>query len=417
MVTWKIWLDPNIKTVNDRGKQPTNPPTYQPTYFRYADFVEALRLANVALAKHCGWVLQPTTASDYVYRIYSQNPTTYRGMYLGNYGHAAGMNFMNPRVIYIHDGYVPAGMHQHGNFNLFHSFVGSSLHTLAGLILHELGHDSTLLGRPHTHDFTNIMGTPSAYIVNLLQSRFGPPIGPPPPPPPKPTLTEVAWAFAWAVGSQEVHKLTYTLSQKGEIWYYLNGEEIIHHDLIGDGTHTTHFTLGPGDNTLKIVFKNSAGDAELIKNHRVKPQAPDLIHMSVKSTGTHGHWTYYLSQPATLKFRVDGTWQPSKELKPGTYTEIIPTPNRVTNIKMVATNESGMDEIELDLFAATNDFPPDVNDDGVVTPQDVLTVINAINKNITVDLTKRPKHYYDVNRDGVITAADALAVINHLNRR
>ena len=59
----------------------------------------------------------------------------------------------------------------------------------------------------------------------------------------------------------------------------------------------------------------------------------------------------------------------------------------------------------------------DVNADGVVTPQDVLILINAINSSGAQDLVAAASAapYVDTNKDGVLSAADVLAVINTIN--
>jgi hypothetical protein len=69
--------------------------------------------------------------------------------------------------------------------------------------------------------------------------------------------------------------------------------------------------------------------------------------------------------------------------------------------------------------------PRDVNDDGAVTPQDVLVIINEINNPQHSDPSGRlfvPRPdipglpLYDVNGDGFVTAIDVLIIINHLNQ-
>ena len=61
----------------------------------------------------------------------------------------------------------------------------------------------------------------------------------------------------------------------------------------------------------------------------------------------------------------------------------------------------------------------DVNNDGVVTPLDVLEVINRLNS--SRDSTLPPREvsmpYWDVNDDGSVSAIDALEIINFLNSR
>lgn len=67
----------------------------------------------------------------------------------------------------------------------------------------------------------------------------------------------------------------------------------------------------------------------------------------------------------------------------------------------------------------------DVNNDGYVSPIDVLTLVNYINVNGAVDLASRSAaggegeatatYYYDVNGDHKVSPLDVLAVINFLN--
>ena len=56
--------------------------------------------------------------------------------------------------------------------------------------------------------------------------------------------------------------------------------------------------------------------------------------------------------------------------------------------------------------------PLDVNEDGIVTPIDVLLVINAINDGVTSAAVGA----IDTNGDGVLQALDVLLVVNYLNR-
>jgi hypothetical protein len=67
----------------------------------------------------------------------------------------------------------------------------------------------------------------------------------------------------------------------------------------------------------------------------------------------------------------------------------------------------------------------DVNNDGHVSPLDVLTVVNFLNVNGATDLAAHSlaggegeataKYYYDVNGDSKVSPLDVLAVINYLN--
>ncbi|MEM0924661.1 MAG: NF038122 family metalloprotease, partial [Planctomycetota bacterium] len=59
-------------------------------------------------------------------------------------------------------------------------------------------------------------------------------------------------------------------------------------------------------------------------------------------------------------------------------------------------------------------LPQDVNRDGVVSPVDALTVINALRREADSDASTR--RAFDVNADGVTSAIDALMIINYLSR-
>lgn len=58
-------------------------------------------------------------------------------------------------------------------------------------------------------------------------------------------------------------------------------------------------------------------------------------------------------------------------------------------------------------------MPHDVNDDGNVSPIDVLVVINRLNGND--DLPEREQEFHDVDDDSRLTPLDVLSVINDLN--
>ncbi len=70
------------------------------------------------------------------------------------------------------------------------------------------------------------------------------------------------------------------------------------------------------------------------------------------------------------------------------------------------------------------DLPADVNQDGIVTPHDVLTIVNGMNRQAagTADAAGDSQsadtpRMTDVNNDGQESPLDALIVINRLNRR
>lgn len=66
--------------------------------------------------------------------------------------------------------------------------------------------------------------------------------------------------------------------------------------------------------------------------------------------------------------------------------------------------------------------PSDVNNDGIVTPSDVLIIINDLNENGSHPVPRSgnasgesPEYMPDVNGDGIITPLDVLLIINELN--
>ena len=64
--------------------------------------------------------------------------------------------------------------------------------------------------------------------------------------------------------------------------------------------------------------------------------------------------------------------------------------------------------------------PMDVNADGFMAPNDVLSIINEINRNGARAFARSdslPPPFYDVNGDGLINPTDALIVTNEINRQ
>jgi hypothetical protein len=102
-------------------------------------------------------------------------------------------------------------------------------------------------------------------------------------------------------------------------------------------------------------------------------------------------------------------------------------------VLMPAPTNASDDSVDglLTITASPSDRPPaqnpnnplDVNNDGHVTPADVLALINYLNAGLPHDASVlyiepgRPVVYGDVNGDGWITPLDVLLVINDLNAR
>ncbi|TVS21068.1 MAG: hypothetical protein EA424_00760, partial [Planctomycetaceae bacterium] len=73
------------------------------------------------------------------------------------------------------------------------------------------------------------------------------------------------------------------------------------------------------------------------------------------------------------------------------------------------------------MYVGRTDHSFDVNGDGVVSPLDVLMIINEINRHGPRQLPplsadNQHLHRLDVSKDGVLSALDALLVVNYLNQ-
>jgi hypothetical protein len=88
------------------------------------------------------------------------------------------------------------------------------------------------------------------------------------------------------------------------------------------------------------------------------------------------------------------------------------------------TTEIGRQEIEIRPQGLSYDWtnprdPLDVDDDGVISPLDVLMLVNTLNRdgsrNLPI-LNSAPEFYYDVDSDELVSPLDVLLVINFLNR-
>ena len=105
------------------------------------------------------------------------------------------------------------------------------------------------------------------------------------------------------------------------------------------------------------------------------------------------------------------------DLEPSIFIEITAT-------KSPSLEGSISDEIEIPVIQ--NDHPwqnhpnnNDVDNDGIVEPQDALIILNELNENglALLDDPFGGDFYLDVNGDGLITPLDALIIVNELNTR
>ena len=88
------------------------------------------------------------------------------------------------------------------------------------------------------------------------------------------------------------------------------------------------------------------------------------------------------------------------------------------------TTEASSQEIEIRPLGLSFDWtnsrdPLDVDNDGVISPLDVLMLVNSLNRdgsrNLPI-LNSTPEYYYDVNSDESLSPLDVLLVVNFLNR-
>lgn len=342
MAIWKIWLEPDIKTVEEEHRQNPGqlPPRYRPTYLRYNEFVQALSYAQQRVQRFCNWGFE-AVQSGYHFRIYSRNPSTLASMYEPSDGsHSVGIHYLNSNQIFIHDGWVPQGTHPHGPFGFYWAITGGTITSLASLLLHELGHDESLLGTSHRLDLGKlIQSSPPQAEIDLVRRRFGPPVIP------APKLTSISlshqnllatWDYRLEHGPAKV-----TMFKDGAV------VRTIPHQPSGNAT--SHFNLIYGNNDLVIEAESETGRDTLSRPLHVPDSRP------------RANW-----QNPNNKYDVtgDGHVTPIDALRIINYLNRS-GPGRVPPLPAEPTTSGGY-------------F--DVNGDGSITPSDALAVINQLNR-------------------------------------
>ncbi len=115
-------------------------------------------------------------------------------------------------------------------------------------------------------------------------------------------------------------------------------------------------------------------------------------------------------------------------LKAGEYLVFADAPSVLLTITAIAetSGDRVSDNLSIEVVRAAppwqnKNWALDVNNDGELTPQDVLTVINALNRMGVIPLDRLPPSgssvLVDVNGDRFLTPLDALILINALNRQ
>ncbi len=92
---------------------------------------------------------------------------------------------------------------------------------------------------------------------------------------------------------------------------------------------------------------------------------------------------------------------------------------RLSSISVTAANSTSASiEIQVtdsDSYWTNVAQPLDVNDDGFISPIDVLLVINYINQGLSAVTNVPPPPYLDVNSNNFVDPLDALLIINYIN--
>lgn len=332
--THRVWIDPGVRTCSHDGIRYSNP-----SFFRRADFEEAVRQAAKAVKHHCDWNIEVTRNRGAAhFTVYSANPNTYEGMYLGNWYHAAGL-YRGNGVIYIHDGYIPAWTDKY-NETFWWSFVGGTIRGLAGLILHEMGH-KWLDG--HDLVLSRLMSkNKSTPESQWARRKFGAPNVPT-----KPEFREIWFNDTEHIEQGEV-RWRYHINKKCTQELFIDGEKIGQRNGFGPTTHTQRFRgMSPGDHTVSMKFTNNIGTTEVKKQVSVPGQPTENPFHNKDNP-----------------FDVSGNGRVSAM-----------DALRILNVVNKKGGEVSIDDLEF------NGNYYDVNNDRKVSALDAIQVINYLNRN------------------------------------
>lgn len=170
--TWKVYVWPSVKTSKDHS--------YSPRFMKKANFEKAVRLADEHLRKYCDLRLQIVSNNRQAnVGIYTANVRNRSYMY--HRGYNAGVWDQKYSGIIVNDGLIPK--ERSGIPRDYYWHFVKDVRGLAGLILHELGHSNSILGRRHGHpelgetrDISHVLqANPPQATIDYLQQRFGRP--------------------------------------------------------------------------------------------------------------------------------------------------------------------------------------------------------------------------------------------------
>lgn len=168
--TWNIYVWQGCKTPKETAWS-------SPKYLRASDFEAAVKMADEALRKHADFGVRAVRNNRIAQvGVYTGNPNQYRDFYVGRGTHAAGFWMPEYSAIMINDGLVPRWTS--GLRTDYHYAYVKNIRGLAALILHELGHHNSLLGRSHNLDLARLLHSkPPKAERDWLRRRFGSSIG------------------------------------------------------------------------------------------------------------------------------------------------------------------------------------------------------------------------------------------------
>ena len=196
---------------------------------------------------------------------------------------------------------------------------------------------------------------------------------------------------------------------------------------IDNGTYVVRLTVTDDDG-------QSGYDNLIVSAHNMPPQDVTFQWIMVqRNTGTEFTATGSFTDPGADTFRAtidygDGTRMPLALANRTFTTKHVYRQAGIYDVVVsVVDDDKGTSSYEAQVDTGGNPYPfhnsalpCDVNDDGLVSPIDVLIVVNYMNQHgagpLPSPALKAPPPYLDVNRDGYVSPHDALLVVICLNK-
>ncbi len=225
-------------------------------------------------------------------------------------------------------------------------------------------------------------------------------------------------------------------SSDGQLAATSVGDEILTIAFQPDQSGLAHVTLTATDAagssvaetfTVSVIPVNDAPRSIEINKATVESNvvAAAVGHLSVTDPDEQDQHTFIVEDH---RFEIVGS---ELRLAPGTY---LPGADQSTLTLQVSVHDNGLPPLSAVQDLVINVLPNptpwmnprarrDTNDDGIISPIDVLVVVNELNERDVSDpsgLLPAARHadvmrYYDVNGDGYAAPLDVLQIVNYLN--